>query len=103
MDEQSERETPEAQLLSRAKSGDLDAFEQIVMLHERRIFALALRLTGNVEDAKDAMQETFIRMHRKIGQVGAGRSLGPWLYAVTVNTCRDIGRVRQRSRLIPMD
>jgi RNA polymerase sigma-70 factor (ECF subfamily) len=103
MDEHSEPETPEAQLLSRAKSGDLDAFEQIVMLHERRVFGLALRLTNSVEDAKDAMQETFIRMHRKLGQVDAGRSLGPWLYSVTVNVCRDIGRVRQRSRLIPMD
>ena len=79
MDEHSERETSEAQLLSRAKSGDLDAFEQIVVLHHRRIFGLALRLTGSVEDAKDAMQETFIRMHRKIDQVEAGRALGPWL------------------------
>jgi RNA polymerase sigma-70 factor (ECF subfamily) len=103
MDEHSERETPDAQLLSRAKAGDLDAFERIVALHERRVFGLALRLTGNVEDAKDAMQETFMRMHRKIGQVDTGRSLGPWLFTVTVNVCRDMGRVRQRSRLIPMD
>jgi RNA polymerase sigma-70 factor (ECF subfamily) len=103
MDEHAERETQEALLLSLAKRGDLDAFEQIVMLHERRVFGLALRLTGSVEDAQDAMQETFIRMYRKIGQVSAGRSLGPWLYTVTVNVCRDMGRVRQRSRLIPMD
>lgn len=103
MDEHSERETPEAQLLSRAKSGDLEAFEQIVALHDRRIFGLAVRLTGSVEDAKDAMQETFIRMYRKIGQIDQSRSLGPWLYAVTVNVCRDMGRVRQRSRVIPMD
>jgi RNA polymerase sigma-70 factor (ECF subfamily) len=103
MDEHAEGDSPEALLLSRAKGGDLDAFEQIVVLHERRVFGLALRLTGSVEDAKDAVQETFLRMHRKIAQVDAGRSLGPWLYTVTVNVCRDIGRVRQRSRLIPMD
>lgn len=103
MDEYAQRDTPEAELLSLAKAGDLDAFEQIVMLHERKIFGLALRLTGRVEDAKDAMQETFIRMHQKIGQVDDGRSVGPWLYTVTVNVCRDMGRSRQRSRLVAMD
>jgi RNA polymerase sigma-70 factor (ECF subfamily) len=103
MDEPPGRLAPEARLLSLAKTGDLDAFEQIVAFHERRVFALALRLTGSVEDAKDATQETFIRLHRKIGQIDSGRSVGPWLYTVTVNTCRDIGRERQRSRLVPME
>jgi RNA polymerase sigma-70 factor (ECF subfamily) len=103
MDDSPERPAPEVRLLSLAKTGDLDAFEQIVTLHERRVFALALRLTGSVEDAKDATQETFIRLHRKIDQIDSGRSVGPWLYTVTVNACRDIGRERQRSRLVPMD
>ncbi len=103
MDERAERESPEAQLLSRAKSGDLDAFEQLVALYERRVFGLALRLTGSVEDAKDAVQETFMRMHRKMAQIDSGRSVGPWLYAVTANICHDVGRSRQRSRLVPMD
>ena len=103
MDDSPERPAPEVRLLSLAKTGDLDAFEQIVTLHESRVFALALRLTGSVEDAKDATQETFIRLHRKIDQIDSGRSVGPWLYTVTVNACRDIGRERQRSRLVPMD
>jgi RNA polymerase sigma-70 factor, ECF subfamily len=103
MDEPAEPTSGEAHLLALAKTGDLDAFERLVALHERRVFALALRLTGNVEDAKDATQEAFIRLHRKIGQIDSGRSVGPWLYSVTVNACRDIGRDRQRSRLVPME
>ena len=103
MDDPPERTTPEARLLALAKTGDLDAFEQLVALHERRVFALALRLTGSVEDAKVATQEAFIRLHRKIGQIDSGRGVGPWLYSVTVNACRDIGRERQRSRLVPME
>jgi RNA polymerase sigma-70 factor (ECF subfamily) len=103
MDEPPERLAPEARLLSLAKTGDMEAFEQIVVLHERRVFALALRLTGSVEDAKDATQETFLRFHRKLGQIDSGRGAGPWLYTVTVNACRDIGRERLRSRLVPMD
>jgi RNA polymerase sigma-70 factor (ECF subfamily) len=103
MDDTPEGTTPEARLLKLAKTGDLDAFEQLVALNERRVFALALRLTGSMEDAKDATQEAFIRLHRKIGQIDSGRGVGPWLYAVTLNACRDIGRVRQRSRLVPME
>ncbi len=103
MDNPPERPAPEARLLALAKTGDLDAFEQIVALHERRVFALALRLTGSVEDAKDATQEAFIRLHRKMAQIDSHRGVGPWLYTVTVNACRDIGRERQRSRLVPMD
>jgi RNA polymerase sigma-70 factor, ECF subfamily len=103
MDDPPERTTPEARLLALAKTGDLDAFEQLVALHERRVFALALRLTGSMEDAKDATQEAFIRLHRKIAQIDSGRGVGPWLYSVTANACRDIGRERQRSRLVPME
>jgi RNA polymerase sigma-70 factor (ECF subfamily) len=103
MDDPPERTTPEARLLALAKTGDLEAFEQLVALHERRVFSLALRLTDSVEDAKDATQEAFIRLHRKIAQIDSGRGVGPWLYSVTVNACRDIGRERQRSRLAPME
>ena len=103
MDDPPKRTAPEARLLALAKTGDLDAFEQIVALHERRVFSLALRLSGSLEDAKDATQEAFIRLHRKIGQIDSDRGVGPWLYSVTVNACRDIGRDRQRSRLVPMD
>lgn len=103
MDDPPDGILPEARLLALAKTGDLDAFEQIVALHERRVYALALRLTGCVEDAKDATQEAFIRLHRKIAQIDSGRGVGPWLYSVTVNACRDIGRGRQRSRLVAME
>ena len=93
----------ESELLAWAKRGNLDAFERLIALHERRIYALALRVTGNPEDAKDATQETFIRLHRKIGQIDSERALGPWLSSLAVNACRDIGRSRRRSRMVPMD
>jgi RNA polymerase sigma-70 factor (ECF subfamily) len=103
MDDPPEQTAPEARLVARAKTGDLDAFEQLVALHERRVFSLALRLTGSVEDAQDATQEAFLRLHRKIRQIDSGRGVGPWLYSVTVNACRDIGRGRQRSRLVALE
>jgi RNA polymerase sigma-70 factor (ECF subfamily) len=96
-------EAPESLLLARAKSGDLDAFEQLMRLYERRVFGLALRLTDCVEDARDVTQETFLRMHRNLSHVSAERSLGPWLLAVAANASRDLGRVRKRSPLVAMD
>jgi len=103
MDGQPEQMAYEARLTSLAKRGDLEAFEEIVALYERRIFALALRITGSVDDAHDVTQECFIRLHRKLGQVDSRRSVGPWLYTVAVNACRDLARRRQRSRLVPID
>jgi len=103
MDGQPEPVAFEARLIALAKRGDIEAFEQVVTLYQRRVFALALRLAGSVDDAHDVTQETFLRLHRKIGQIDSSRSVGPWLYTVTVNACRDLGRERQRSRLVPMD
>jgi len=92
----------EAELLSLARGGNLDAFDEIVRLHERRIYALALRLTGTPEDAQDAMQEAFVRLFRNLARVDCQDRLGSWLATVVVNACRDLGRARQRSRLVPM-
>jgi len=96
-------EAPEAALRTAAIRGDLAAFEQLVARYERVVFGLALRLTGNTEDARDAVQGVFLRMHRKLHTVDPERSLGPWLYTVTLNVCRGIGRSRVRSRLVPME
>ena len=49
----------------------------------------------NREDAKDAAQEVFTKLHRSLARFDDERDLGPWLYRVTVNVCRD---VRRRSR-----
>jgi len=103
MRERAELPSPEAVLRAAAVRGDLQAFEELVKRYERAVFALALRMTGNVEDARDAVQGVFLRMHRKLHTVDPGRSLSPWLYTVTLNVCRGIGRSRARSRLVPME
>jgi RNA polymerase sigma-70 factor (ECF subfamily) len=92
-----------AAILRLAKTGDLDAFERLVRLHERRVFALAWRVTGDTEDAKDATQEAFIRLHHHLGRIDSAGSLSAWLCTTAVNVCRDIARRRQRSRTVSMD
>jgi RNA polymerase sigma-70 factor (ECF subfamily) len=102
MDSQTAPDISESDLVRLAQNGSRDALEQIIMRYERRIFALAFRLTGNVADAQDAAQETFVRLHMRIREIQAVHGAGPWLRAVAVNACRDVGRRRRRSRLIPM-
>ncbi len=80
------------ELVRNAKEGDAAAFERLIVLHERMVLRVAQRLLTNGEDAKDAAQEVFLRLHRTLARFEADRELGPWLYRVTVNICRDIVR-----------
>ena len=79
-------------LVERARRGDLEAFEQLVIEHERGVLRLAFRLLHSIDDAQDVAQEVFLRLHRNLSGIDAGRGLRPWLYSVTVNLCRDIQR-----------
>jgi RNA polymerase sigma-70 factor (ECF subfamily) len=80
-----------------ARSGDAGAFESLIRAHEGQVARTALRLLGNRQDAQDAAQEVFLRLHRRLGQIDDGRNLSAWLYRVTVNVCRDIQRKRIRA------
>ena len=99
--EQAEPET--AQLLVRARAGDLAAFEQLIQLHERQVFCTALRLLRNVEDAEDAAQEVHLRFYKHLRRLKLDHNLMPWLYRVTVNVCRDLNRRRERAPATSLD
>ena len=62
-----------ARLLTRAASGDAEAFEQIVVRHERRVLTLSWRLLGAMEDAQDAAQEVFLRLFKFLGRFDVGK------------------------------
>lgn len=80
------------QLVRNAKAGDVASFERIVTLHECLVLRVAQRILLNGEDAKDAAQEVFIRLHRTLSRFDEEKDLGPWLYRLTVNVCRDVLR-----------
>lgn len=84
--------------IERAKSGDEAAWVELVRAHRAQVYRTALRLLGHREDALDASQEVFVRMHRYLNKFDTRRELTPWLYAMTVNVCRDVERTRARNR-----
>jgi len=92
---ESEGQVQFAVLLERAISGDVSAFEQIVLRYERRVFSLTWRLLGRPEDAQDASQEVFLRAFRYLHRFDPRRPFEPWLIRMTVNVCHDLGRKRR--------
>ncbi|MCA1558384.1 MAG: sigma-70 family RNA polymerase sigma factor [Acidobacteria bacterium] len=83
-----------APLVERARAGDTTAFEQIMVISERRVVSTAWRILGDREDARDAAQEVFLRAYKYLGSFREDQNFSGWLYRITVNVCRDIARKR---------
>ena len=93
-------EAPLARLIARAQSGDTSAFDELMVTHERRVVAIAWRMLGNREEARDAAQETFLRVYRHLHKFDRERDFAGWLYRITINVCRD--QARKRGRIQPI-
>lgn len=100
-------EDADAKLVERARSGESAAFRELVVLYSPKVFRLAWRITGDEATAEDAVQETFLRLHRALGRYDARARFGTWLYRVAANAALDIMRKQKRSepaaRFAPMD
>jgi RNA polymerase sigma-70 factor (ECF subfamily) len=87
---------PALALVARAKAGDAEAFDELMALTQRRVVSVAWRMLGNEADARDAAQETFLRVYRNLDRFKPEQSFEAWLYRITVNVCYDVGRKRRR-------
>lgn len=79
-------------LVSRARRGELAAFEELVTAYERRVYVLALRSCGNEQDARDIMQEVFLRVYRSLANFRGDSGFSTWIYRITANICVDFAR-----------
>lgn len=75
----------EASLVRRAREGDRAAFADIVRLYQRKVYAVAMRMTRRHEVADDIVQDTFIRAYRHLDRFEVGRPLAPWLKKIAAN------------------
>lgn len=87
-------------LVRRYVGGDRSAFAVLVERHERRMYNLALRMTGREEDARDATQEAFLMALRKLSSFRGEAAFTTWMHRVTVNACYDVLRKRQRTPVV---
>jgi len=85
------------ELVARSMGGDLDSFNQLVLRWERPIYALAYRVIGREEDARDVAQETFLRAFRALSGFKGQAKFSSWLYRITLNLCRDWIRRERRT------
>src|SRR5687768_12789178 len=74
-----------AQLVTAARGGDREAFDELVRATHAETFTLALRLTGNEEDARDVVQDAYIRAYRAIGRFRGDAQFSTWMYRITAN------------------
>lgn len=89
-----ERREHFALLVERARGGDAAAFEQIMSETERKVVAVAWRMLGNREDARDAAQEVYLRIYKYLDRYKPGQDFNGWLYRITINVCHDAARKR---------
>ena len=88
------------ELVARSVSGDTDSFNQLVVRWERPIYALAYRVLGREEDARDVCQEAFLRAFRGLKGFRGQAKFSSWLYRITFNLCRDWMRRERRVALM---
>ena len=85
----------DAELLAAHCAGDPDAFAEIVRRHRDRLWAVALRTTGNPEEASDALQDALISAYRRADSFRGDSAVTTWLHRIVVNASLD--RLRRRS------
>ncbi len=90
--------TGEAALLNGLRAGDETAFERLVRTHTPRLLAVARRLLGNEEDARDAVQDAYVSAFGAIGRFKGKSKLATWLHRILVNAALLKLRARRRSK-----
>jgi RNA polymerase sigma-70 factor (ECF subfamily) len=92
------------ELYKRSPNGDPDAFRRIVENHQSYAYAIAFRFLGNEADAEDVVQESFIKVWKRLADYDPQKKFTTWLYRIVANGCLDCIKSRNRRRESgPMD
>jgi RNA polymerase sigma-70 factor (ECF subfamily) len=84
------RKLSDLALAAKAKTGDAAALHALVERHGPRVNRLAAQLMSDLEDARDAAQESLVKLCTKIRQFRGDSQFATWLHRLVVNTCRDL-------------
>ncbi len=92
---------PDSMLVSRARKGDLDAFNELVLRYQHLVYNLTRSILGDADRAEDAAQQTFLSAFQHLGCFRGG-SFRSWLLRIASNTCYDLLRVLKRHPTVPL-
>ena len=92
-------EVSETELISRAQSGDRNAFSELVRNHGQGVMNVVYRMCGDLQIAEDTAQETFIQAWIHLSSYRPQTSLRNWLYRIAVNAATDM--LRKEKRILP--
>ncbi|MFZ0322745.1 MAG: RNA polymerase sigma factor SigM [Actinomycetes bacterium] len=102
LDEQTDGEPSDAELLSAHADGDPEAFAALVTRHRDRLWGVALRTTGNPEDAADALQDALLSAHKAAAGFRGESAVTTWLHRIVVNASLDLLRRRKARPTVPL-
>jgi RNA polymerase sigma-70 factor, ECF subfamily len=88
------------ELVARSVAGDTESFNQLILRWERPIYALAYRQIGREDEARDVVQEAFLRAFRALPGFKGQAKFSSWLYRITLNLCRDWMRRERRAPFV---
>ncbi len=90
----------EQEIISKAKSGDMNAFEFLIRKYQRLVYALCHRITGAHQTADDLAQDTFLKAYLALPQFIEGREFYPWVRKIALNNCYNF--LKKRNREAPL-
>jgi RNA polymerase sigma-70 factor (ECF subfamily) len=90
------------ELVARSQRGDVESFNQLILRWERPIYALAYRVIGREDEARDVCQEAFLRAFRALPGFKGQAKFSSWLYRITLYLCRDWIRRQRRAPVSQM-
>jgi len=93
----------ERQLVKQAQAGDFEAFAQLIKANKHKVYGLVRRLTANIEDAEDIVQESFLKAIDRIDQFRGESAFGTWLSSIALNEARALHAKKRQFDLKPIE
>ena len=91
------------ELIVLAQKGDLSAFEELIYRHDKQVLGLALKYTGNSDDAQDIYQEVFIRVFKGLPKFRFESEFSTWLFRIVTNCCITFKRKSSKPGYLSLD
>jgi RNA polymerase sigma-70 factor (ECF subfamily) len=91
------------QLLDRCIAGDREAFDELVLKHQKALYSMLYHMVSDADDAADILQKTFVKAFTGIGGFERRSSFRTWLYQIAINLAKNLYRDRARAAKVPLD